>query len=602
MRKFASLSVAALLSMVAGTAMAVPSIIDRVPADAAIAIAIPSIENLEKDIRSVATIFGAPAGLINLDSLLSQVGMGGVVAKNGPLAFFVVMPGAGEVEASQGVIFTTTDFAAVVKAVGGKEENGIVTAEISGGLAHFKKLDGEFVFVSPSLEVAKKFEGKKGSTEAFKTLIGPMADKASDKSDLSILINFDKVRPMVEMGLDQALAMLEQTPIAEEQLEQFTQFIELFSGTAVKDTKAVVASMNIDAAGVSLDLTTRFVEGSRFAEIAAQPGNAPALLGKVPAMPYLAVLTADFSNPGIRKLAALIPEPKAPAKDTGKDGAKDGAKADAKPDTKADSKKQAELWDMKAFKQSLELTDGAATVIGVSPAGLMGGLLTRSVTYTATKKPAELLKLTKEAMTQMSDSGLADVTVTDGGAEVGGKKVDVYDIRIKPDAEDPMTAQLMAGFYGMAGGPNGYIATTDGALITTFAKSSELMEKSMKAAGGSDTLADDKVIAATGKNLPSGRVAEIYVGIKGILDSVGGFLAMANPNFKLDLPDNLPPIALSIAPSGGSVQATIYAPMPVLKVLADVAKQMPQGGDEAEDGGDAEPANKGGEKGDKPKF
>jgi hypothetical protein len=588
MRKFASLSVAAVLSMVAGTAMAVPSIVDRVPADAAITIAIPSIENLEKDIRSVATIFGAPAGMINLDSILSQVGMGGVVAKNGPLAFFVVMPGEGQTEPSQGVIFTTADFAGVVKAVGGKEENGIATAEIAGEPAYFKKLDGEFVFVSPSMEFAKKFEGKKGSAEAMKTLIGPMGDKASDKSDLSILINFDKVRPFVEMGLDQAMAQMEQAPIPEEQLEQLTQMMEVFGSTVVKDAKAIVASVNIDASGVSLDLTTRFADGSKLAEIAATPGNAPSLLGKVPAMPYLAVLTADFANPGVRKLAALFPEPKPAAKD----GAKDAAKADAK--------KPADMMDMKLMKQSMELSDGSATVIGVSPAGLMGGLLTRSVTYTATKKPAELLKLTKDAMNKMADSGLAEVTITDGGAEVGGKKVDVYDVRLKPDGENPMAAQMMAGLYGMAGGPNGYISTTENGIITTFAKSSELMEKSVKAAGGSETLADDKVLAATGKNLPSGRVAEIYVGIKGILDSVGGFLAMANPNFKLDLPENLPPVALSIAPGGGSVQATIYAPMPVLKVLGDVAKQMRQGGEEGEE---AKPANGGGDKGnEKPKF
>ena len=589
----------ALLAL-AGTASAVPSIVDRIPADAAIAVAIPSVENLEKDIRSIATLFGMPAGAINLDALLEQFGMSGVVAKTGPAAFFVIMPADGAGEPTQGAMFTATDFDAVVKSIGGKAENGMITAEVNGTPAYLKKLDGGFVFISPNAAFTETFEGKAGSAAGFTSMIGPMGDKASEKSDLSIIINFEKVRPFYEMGLDQFAAQLESTPIPEEQIEQISKMIEHVGGTYGKDAKAIVATLNIDTAGVSLDWITRFNDDSKLAEVAATPGNAGALFNRVPALPFLATFAADFGNPGVQKLLAMVPDlsPAKPVVDAAK-GEKAATPAAAK-----------SMIDPAAMKKMLAITDGSVTVVGVSPAGIMGGLLTRSVSFVTTKNPAEYIRLNRAALQQMQDSDTAEVTFTEAGAEVAGKKVDVFEVRLKPDGDNPMAGQVMAGLYGLSGGPNGFIAGVDGGVISTFAKSSELMEKSMKAAAGTDTLGADKTMAATARNLPAGRVAEAYIGVKGIIDSVSGFIAMSNPNFKLDMPENLPPLALSIATGGGSLQATIFAPSPTLKVLGDVAKQFNNsGGDDETDDvpagkkpADKKPADKDAEKGAKPKF
>ena len=590
----------ALLS-VAGTALAVPSIVDRIPADAAIAVAIPSVENLEKDIRSIATLFGMPAGSINLDALLEQVGMSGVVAKTGPAAFFIIMPAEGAGEPTQGAMFTTVDFDAIVKSIGGKAENGMITAEINGTPAYLKKLDGGFVFISPSEAFTKKFEGKPGSAAGFTSMIGPMGDKASEKSDLSIIINFDKVRPFYEMGLDQFAAQLESTPIPEEQIEQISKMIEHVGGTYGKDAKAIVATLNIDTAGVSLDWITRFNDDSKLAEVAATPGNAGALFNRVPALPFLATFAADFGNPGVQKLLAMVPDlsPVKPVIDAAK-----GEKAATPAAEKLAAAKP--MIDAAAMRKMLEITDGSVTVVGVSPAGIMGGLLTRSVSFVTTKNPTEYIRLNRAALQQMQDSDTAEVTFTEAGAEVAGKKVDVFEVRLKPDGDNPMAGKVMAGLYGLSGGPNGFIAGVDGGVISTFAKSSELMEKSMKAAAGTDTMGADKTMAATAKNLPVGRVAEAYIGVKGIIDSVSGFIAMSNPNFKLDMPENLPPLALSIATGGGSLQATIFAPSPTLKVLGDVAKQFKNNGgdDEADDAPagkkPAKGSDRGGDEGDKP--
>ena len=588
----------ALLAL-AGTASAVPSIVDRIPADAAIAVAIPSVENLEKDIRSIAALFGLPVGTINLDALLEQVGMSGVVAKTGPAAFFVVMPADGAGEPTSGAMFTTTDFDAVVKSVGGKAENGMVTAEINGALAYLKKLDGGFVFISPNEEFTKKFEGKAGSAAGFTSMIGPMGDKASNKADLSIIINFEKVRPFYEMGMDQFAAQMESMPIPEEQAEQMNRMLEQVGGSYGKETKAIVATLNIDTAGVSLDWITRFNDGSKLAEVSATPGNAGALFNRIPTMPFLAAFAADFSSPGMRTLLTMIPD-----MTTNKPAADEAAKGD-KGDKGAVPAPAKPMFDTAGMQKLLAITDGSVTVVGVSPAGIMGGLLTRTVSFATTKDTAAYLKLHREMLQQMQDGDIAEVNYTERSVEVASKKVDVFEVRLKPDGDNPMAGQIMAGLYGLSGGPTGFIVGVDGGVVSTFAKSSELMEKAMKAAAGTETLGADKTMVATARNLPAGRVAEAHIGVKGIIDSVSGFIAMSNPNFKLDMPENLPPLALSIATGGGSLQATIFAPTPTLKVLGDVSKQFSNSGDD-EEADDApagqKPADKDAEKGAKPKF
>lgn len=605
MRHLVKIAPIAVLSSLAGSVLAVPAIMDRIPANAAVAIAIPSAERMEKDIRSVATMFGAPAGAINLDMALEQIGLAGAVTKSGPIAFFFVMPEKGNEmeEPTTGIIFTAPDFDGVVKAVSGKVTDGIATAEMNGQAYHFKKLDGNFIFASTSSGYVKGFEGKGGSSAALKAMIGSAADKATDKSDVSIVLNIETLRPFIEMGLDQMMSAVEQSPMPEAQLEQFQSFMELFSSTMLKDTKAVTATMNIEPVGISLDLFGRFAEKSALNELANSKTDASAFLGKVPSVPYLAAFSADMRSPALKKIMASVPEPKAPAAKPAAAGAaeKDDMKGGAKPDAKTVAAPPTPKVDLKAMKELFELTDGSATVVGVSPAGILGGILTRSVSYTATKDPAKYSQLQRQAMAKLRDDDAADYTFVADGAEVGGKKVDVYELKLKPDADNPMAAQMLAGLYGLSGGPNGYMTTAGGGLVTTFAKSSELMASGIKSAEGGGGLTDDKTLAATMKNLPSGRMAEAYIGVKGILDSVGGLLATAKPNLKLDLPETLPPLAAAITPGDGTIQATIFAPTPTLKTLGDLAKQFRQTDEEdapAKDGG-----KDGGKKdGGKPKF
>lgn len=589
MRRSTFLTACSALFAFAGTAIAVPAILDRVPADAAVAIAVPSVENLEKELRSLAKLFGVPSEAVSVDALFDQIGIPGIVSKTGPMAFFVLMPTEGQDEPTMGVLFTAPDFDAVTKGLSAKADGPLFSADLDGETIFVKKLDDQLVFASSNKAFTTTYEGKAGSAKAFTTLVGEMGDKASTNADLSIIINFEKVRPFVQMGLDQFQSQLESSPVPEEQLEQLTLFMDTFGGTYVKDTASVTATLNIEPAGLSLDWISRFTDGTTMAEITASAGDSGKYFEKVPKMPYLAAFAADFSNAGVMRLLAMMPE-SAPA-----------PVAPAAGDKEVDAAKPTPMdFNTKKAKEAMAITTGAATVVGVSPAGLMGGLLTRTVSYTATKDPAKMLTLTRENMQIMADSGMADLTYTQGGAEVAGRKVDVFEMRIKGGDENPMAAQMMAGLYGLAGGPSGYMTTVEGGVVSTFAKSSELMEKSIKAAGGADTLSSDKTLAATAKNLPSGRVAEAYIGVRGILESVGGFLAMSNPNFKIDLPENLPPLALALSPNKGSLRATIFAPTPTLKILGDVATQLTPRGEEDEV--DAEPAKDGAKPADKPKF
>jgi hypothetical protein len=69
-------------------------------------------------------------------------------------------------------------------------------------------------------------------------------------------------------------------------------------------------------------------------------------------------------------------------------------------------------------------------------------------------------------------------------------------------------------------------------------------------------------------------VAEAYLGTKGVLDTVKPFLGMISPEVAaIEVPKDLPPIGFALSPSDNTLQATIYLPIPVLKLVAEIGQK-----------------------------
>jgi hypothetical protein len=562
-------SAAALVTMAAGSVLAVPAIVDRVPEGAMVVVAVPSAENLEKDLQGVATLLGLPAAAVNLDALLAQAGVTGGIAKKGAVAAFIMPPkmdaeGNPEGEPATGVVAQTSDYAAFAKNFGATPgaAGGVDAGKVQGEDVFLKNLGEGFVAIAPDKAMLEGM-GKAGAIAKLKPLIGGAGDKLTDKADLSIIVNMEIARPLVKRGvMDGVGQMADQAPLPPEQLEALEGMVKWFTELTADDTSGVVMGLTIDNLGVSLDMTGNFKAGSRLGKASASPGKASAMLGKLPAIPYVAAFALDYSSAGLRELLESMPKPPA------------GAEAPA-----------ATAMD---FRQAMKTSQGQATVVGVSPAGIMGGLLTRSVAFTAATDPAASIAETRKSMQKLAD---ADVAVTDfkeGSVEIGGQKVSEYKVQMKPDPDNPMVAQATTMMFGLSGGPTGFVAATDGGVITTYAKATDLMEAAMKASKGDGGFTQDKVVGQVAAQLPPGRAAEVFIGVRGILDTLTPLLAMVGGgNVKLDLPETIPPIAAAISPGEGAMTATIYLPAPTLKTIADVTRAI-QGAGQGDGGGPAD--------------
>jgi hypothetical protein len=397
-------------------------------------------------------------------------------------------------------------------------------------------------------------------------MVGPAASAMADAADLSIIVNMPAARPFIEQSMkDRMEEMADQMAMMGGEDPNFDAADWVIKGF-LTDAKAAVATLNIDKLGAGLDLSFSFAEGSRMAKVAGAAGKATQLMGKLPAGVYLLAGAIDFSSPEvkafIKEFASKMPK---------EDPAAGGGVAD--------------------FIKTLDTTSGAAFSMGFAPGGLMGGMLTNTVSYAATSDPAAAVAATRAQFNQMQTDKLATVKWTEGEKEVAGVKVDTYEARLTPSDDNPMAAQIGMMFFGPAGGPSGYIAKVEGGVITTMSKNSALMASAMAAAKGEKSLWSEAMIAQVGEKMPRGRAAEMYIGVKGILDTVLPAAAMFGmPVPALDIPENLPPLALAITPNAGTLQASIYLPAPTLKVMAEVAKA----GQEAAAGmmGEGEPAGR----------
>jgi hypothetical protein len=94
------------------------------------------------------------------------------------------------------------------------------------------------------------------------------------------------------------------------------------------------------------------------------------------------------------------------------------------------------------------------------------------------------------------------------------------------------------------------------------------MSAAMKSAAGGDNLGTDTLIKQVGGQLPSGRIAEAFVGTRNIVDMVVPMAAMFGVQLDPDaIPAQLPPLGLALAGEGGTAHMSVFFPAPVLKTI-----------------------------------
>lgn len=558
---------ASLTCLLAGTALALPPIMDRVPGDTALAICVPSMEKLEAGITNLTTTLGLPKGP-GIDQLLNMMGVTGGIAKTGSMVMVIKdLPAKGEHEPKMVVLVPVSDYKALLKSFGKDAPGAFDEIKLQGEPAFIKPIDGGYAVIAHDKPSLDGFDAKPGNAAAHKSLIGAIGDRLSDQSDLSVFLNIAKIRPMLKAGIEEGLNHAQDNmEMGGQDMGAQMEMAKWATNLWADETRAGVFALKLDNLGVSLDMSLAFNEGSKLAAATATPGKATALLGKVPAQNFLFAGAADFSAPGLQALMKSAPTPKG---------------ADGKPGIN--------------MGQSIEGLTGGAMCFGVNPGGMMAGLLTQGVFFGQTADPAKAVDTLTGNLKKAATAANGTADYKADAAEVSGVKVGEYSASMS--SGEPMAEQVMGLMFGMGNtGPQGYIAQAGGGVVQTYSKSTPLMESALRAATkGDNSLGADKLIQQIGEKLPANRSAEFYIGTKGLMDSIVPMMAMAGMNVKMDIPSNLPPIGAAIAPDKGSAQLSIYVPNVVIKTFADFGKsvqaQMGGAGMGNDDNGD-KPAKK----------
>lgn len=569
---------AGLLFALAGTARAdVPAAMDRVPANAGMVIAVRNMEQTKDRMEGLGKRLNAPMDeggdenpLNMARKLLGTAGLN----KSGSMAVALMPDAKGQLdlEGEEGkenalIIVPVSDYAAFAKGMGATETTGIASVTVEEKPAFLKDIGGGFAVMGPSKEHVEGFAGKGGNAAAHTKNLGRTGMQIADKSDVIFVISVSALKDKI----DEAVASMKEegkdmAEMAGPQAEQVQAMMGMAQGVMeafARDGQVGIMGLGLGEAGVSLDFGAQFKEGSATAKALASPGKAGTYLARIPSKPFLAAFAMDLTNPTIKGFM------------------KDMQKMNEK------NPMGFGVGDIK----NIDSTNGMAMVMGASKGGVGGGLFANTSTFVSTSDPAAYVKSVADTMKGLAGKEIEGIKFAGeykaGDAEVSGIKVDTWTMSMEPTDDNPeagmipMMQQMMFGPEGMGG----MIAPVEGGVVMTMSKNTPLLTDAIAAGKGGTGLADDPAIKAVQEHLPSGRMFEMYLGTKPIMDTINGFMGMFGGGTQLKVPDKVSPVGIAAGVDGGGVDVRLFVPTDVIDTIAAAVKEAQEmeggeGGDE----------------------
>ena len=574
---------AAFLTLIAGLsplAMAeLPRVLDRVPANAPLVMTLRNAEQVTerftKFIESMAMpMLAADEGPVaQVKELLGSAGLD----SKGSIAIAIV-PGAdgkvtldsdAESEPTAVILLPVTDYAAFVKAIGGTKTDGIAAVKLDDTSAYAKDLGGGYAALTTVDGLLNTFDGKPGNAATHAKALGKNGDAISDASDMLFIANIPLLQEQIkEMAGEMKTQAEQMAAMAGEQGDQLKSSVQLASvvfDTFARDASVGVIGLGFGEKGVSIDIGAQFKEGSELAGMFSTSGNTAGLLGKVPNIPFYFAGAFDTSSASVRtmmKNLAKMQEAQIPAE-----------------------QRAAVQAGMGAWMANADKVDGYAAVMGASPAAVMGGgLLVTPVTSTATSDAKGMLATTADTMQKSSGLKVGPMTTTNtyksDAADINGVKVDTWSSVMEFDPNDPMAAQaqMMQGMIFGQGGLSGMNAAVEGGVVGIMSQNTPLMTNALDSAkSGKNAMGADPILKDVASNLPAGRVAEMYIGVKPLMEAIVGAAAMFGGAPEIKMPAQLSPVGMGMAANNGGVDLRIFIPSDVVKGVADVMQQFNAG-------------------------
>jgi len=569
------------LSALAGVALAiiaplmaradVPPALDRAPAGAPVVVVIGNVDKFMTGLTETFNAVGVPAdemmGLGKFQALLKTPG----VNASGSAAMIIASDKDDE-KGPRVVIAPVSDFAGVVKALGGEAGPGVRELKVEDKTFFAKDLSGGFAAVSTDKAAVELFEGKPGSGPGYEKVMGTAGRAVAEGTNVFVIMDLQANAEAMAKTLDGMKTQLQFAAAMSGGKVDMTKLSEALD-TVKRDGAAVVVGLRKNEGGLKFDSALQFKEGSETAKKLSAPGKVGSLTGTLPNQPFLLAASMDASAPAVQNFFKNMVEM---------------------------SKKAggADMFGGLNPMATIEKMQGFAFFLGTPPS-MTNGLLLNTAAYVKTSDPAGYLAMMKDMVAQMNGKQVEGITYQAsyeaGGGKVGDKAVDLFSVKMQVDDNNPNADQVrmvQSTMFG-TGGITGFVAPAPGGVVLTYSKNSTLFQQALEAASSQKGLGSDKGVRTVTENLPADRIGEAFIGTKSILETVTAF--MGQFNFKI--PEDLPPIGLSLTTNGGGARITAFAPQAVIETLARLKKLQEGDGDE-----DAEKKPAGKEKTGQPKF
>jgi len=542
---------AGVVSMLAAPAVAgLPAVLDHVPTNATAVVVVDNINEFDQHFNQFVGAIEMPV-MVTPKQVFNQLGIGQNLNMDGSAALVVLSV---DIEGEDGdfvFLAPTHDFNGLVGAFNAQDAGGGIKSFVVENDTIFAKPIGQWAAMSDDKNTLAGFTGKAGNIGAFQANFGDPGMEMAESSDVFVAINPAHLTPILEemqREFEENAAMLPGGQQMDEQMKMATDLMEGF----IRDGSSLGFGINFSAMGVSTSGSMAFKPGTEGHKMFRAGGNSGSIMSSLPNGPFLFAFAMDSSAPMCEATMAWF--------------------------------EQSGLMDMNeaagfgAFSMNdlHEHMTGMAGAVYPNSAGVMGGLFANMVTFTKSKNPGKLKAALQDKYKAMSmDSQELGMSISTSynpnESQVGGKSADGYAINFNfGGANGGMPFSPMQMIFGSPTGPAGYIVEANGGLYQSYSRASTMLAPAIS---GKSAITDDRAMTAVGKNLPEGRYAEFYLGVRPILEQVVPFMGMMGIP-PIDLPQQMPPVGFGIAARDGGAVGGMFVPAQTIKSAIQIAMSM----------------------------
>ncbi|MEZ6191848.1 MAG: hypothetical protein R3C45_11250 [Phycisphaerales bacterium] len=566
----------------------VPAALSQAPQDAQLVFIVPSMsqfsgklamlnQNLGLDIPELADALG---------TFKAETGIGDAMNDAGS-AMMVIHDLAGAIDTGEEpdilLILPVTDYAAFIASF--QEEGaapagaGVTQVTMPDGQAGFARESGGYAILGNKEDAVANFTPG-GDAGVIGGRVGSLGAKCLGECDAAVYIDLEALAPTLIPKIDQGIAEINKNmsdaaemgmmdPAGLEMMNATMSLYAVAGKAVLNSAEGIVFALDISEHGVGITKAANFKADSPVMKyLPGGGGNTASILARLPQSSYIAAAAIDTKAIAITELfeAAMEALPQ--------------------------DNPQMDLY-RKSLPMMKQIQQYAGVLYTPDPGALMSG--TGAINMLQTYKVDDgtaYMKSAKECITSMNGveipmampmapGGQPPVmtyatSYTDNALQLDGVQVDQYSMQMNMPQEMLMQMGPAAGFMTMFTNFNGYAAQTDGYFLSTTTLDQQLMAKGLATGKTGDGLgAGDTLATVREKAIPDGAVAEVYISLGGITETVGP-MAMMFGMPAIEAPQDLPPVAIGMGMDGTSTAGRLYVPNDTTRFIIGTVKDMQQ--------------------------